>query len=310
MHMRNVFGGIEGGGTKFVLLLGTGPDDVVDETHVPTTTPEETLGRVVEFFSRPHEGVRLAAVGVASFGPIDPDPSSPTYGYITTTPKPHWPHTDVAGRLRATLGVPVGWDTDTNGAALGERRWGAGGDADPLYYITVGTGIGGGGYVHGQLLHGLMHPEMGHLLLPIVEGDTFAGICPYHGRCLEGMASGPALRARLGRPAQEVGPDDPVWDLAARYLAAGMLSITEILSPQRIIVGGGVAGAPGLLDKVRRHMTRLNNGYIAALDRAGVIEGYIVPPGLGGRAGVMGALELARLAYEGDAYHGDTETRR
>jgi len=296
--VRHVFGGVEGGGTKFVLLIGTGPDDIVDETQFPTTTPEETLGRVVEFFAHPREEVRLSAIGVSSFGPIDPDPLSPTYGYITTTPKPGWAHTDVAGLLREKLGVPVGWDTDTNGAALGERRWGAGRDADPLYYITVGTGIGGGGLVNGRLLHGLMHPEMGHLLLPAFDGDTFAGVCPYHGRCLEGVASGPALRARLGRPAQEVGPDDPVWELEAHYLAAGLLSIVEILSPQRIIVGGGVAGAPGLLDRVRRQLVRLNNGYIARPELADGVADYIVPPGLGGRSGVMGALELARLAYE------------
>ena len=296
--MRQVFGGVEGGGTKFVLLIGTGPDDIVDETQFPTTTPVETLDQVVEFFARPREGARLAAIGVSSFGPIDPDPTSPTYGYITTTPKLGWAHTDVAGLLRERLGVPVGWDTDTNGAALGERRWGAGRDADPLYYITVGTGIGGGGLVNGRLLHGLMHPEMGHLLLPAFDGDTFAGVCPYHGRCLEGVASGPALRARLGRPAQEVGPDDPVWELEAQYLAAGLLSIVETLSPQRIIVGGGVASAPGLLDRVRRQLVRLNNGYIARPELMDGMADYIVPPGLGGRSGVMGALELARLAYE------------
>jgi len=300
MLMRHVFGGVEGGGTKFVLLIGTGPDDIVDEAQFPTTTPVETLGRVVEFFARPREGVRLAAIGVSSFGPIDPDPLSPTYGYITTTPKPGWAHTDVVGLLGETLGVPVGWDTDTNGAALGEHRWGAGRDADPLYYITVGTGIGGGGLVNGRLLHGLMHPEMGHLLLPAFDGDTFAGVCPYHGRCLEGIASGPALRARLGRPAQEVGPDDPVWELEAQYLAAGLLSIVEILAPQRIIVGGGVASAPGLLDRVRRQLVRLNNGYIARPELMDGMADYIVPPGLGGRSGVMGALELARLAYEAE----------
>jgi len=298
--MRQVFGGVEGGGTKFVLLIGTGPDDIVDETQFPTTTPVETLDQVVEFFARPREGARLAAIGVSSFGPIDPDPTSPTYGYITTTPKLGWAHTDVAGLLRARLGVPVGWDTDTNGAALGERRWGEGRDADPLYYITVGTGIGGGGLVNGRLLHGLMHPEMGHLLLPAFDGDTFAGVCPYHGRCLEGVASGPALRARLGRPAQEVGPDDPVWELEAQYLAAGLLSIVETLSPQRIIVGGGVASAPGLLDRVRRQLVRLNNGYIARPELMDGMADYIVPPGLGGRSGVMGALELARLAYEAE----------
>lgn len=298
-----VFGGVEGGGTKFNLLLGTGPDDVLDEERFPTTTPEETLGRVIDFFTRTRAGVRLVAVGVAAFGPIDPDPASPTYGYITTTPKAHWANTDVVGYLRQKLGVPIGWDTDVNGAALGELRWGAGQAASPLIYVTIGTGIGGGALVDGRPVHGLMHPEMGHLLLPAFDGDAFPGVCPYHGRCLEGLASGPALQARMGRRAEEVSPDDPVWELTARYLACGFLSMSEILSPQRIIVGGGVASVPGLLERVRRHLLHLNNGYIARLSSADVVQGYIVPPGLGGRAGVMGGLELARMALESEQQH-------
>jgi fructokinase len=296
--MRAMLGAIEGGGTKFNLLIGTGPDDIVEETRFPTTTPAETLERSIEFFRRPRRGIRIAAVGVASFGPIDLDRASPTYGFITTTPKPHWAHTDVVGSLAAALGVPIGWDTDVNGAALGERRWGAGRDADPLVYITVGTGIGGGAVVQGRPLHGLLHPEMGHLPMPALEGDAFAGICPYHGRCLEGLACGPALQARLGRPAQEVGPDDPVWELEAQYLAYGLFAISVVLSPQRIVVGGGVAGAPGLLDRVRRHLARVNSGYIARPALNTELETYVVPPGLGTRAGVLGALELARAAYE------------
>jgi fructokinase len=293
-----VFGAIEGGGTKFNLLIGTGPDDIVEEARVPTTTPAETLERSVAFFQRPRQGIELAAVGVASFGPIDLDRGSPTYGFITTTPKQAWVHTDVVGRLGAALGVPIGWDTDVNGAALGERRWGAGRDADPLVYITVGTGIGGGAVVEGRPLHGLLHPEMGHLPMPALEGDTFAGICPYHGRCLEGLASGPALQARLGRPAQEVRPDDPVWELEAQYLAYGLFAISAVLSPQRIVVGGGVAGVPSLLDRVRRQLARVNNGYIARPALTDAPETYVVAPGLGARAGVLGALELARAAYE------------
>lgn len=294
-----VFGGIEGGGTKFVVMVGSGPDRIVDEAQFPTTMPQETLGRVVRFFQTPREGVRVAAVGVSSFGPIEPGRSSPEYGYITTTPKQGWAHTDVVGVLRRALGVPVGWDTDTNGAAFGERRWGAGKDIDPLFYITVGTGIGGGGLVDGRPLHGLLHPEIGHLPVPVYDGDTFPGVCPFHGRCLEGVASGPALRARVGRPAQELDPNDPVWDLEARYLAAGFYSIVLTLSPRRIIVGGGVAGVPGLLDRVGRYMVSLNNGYVSrpALTDEG-IGAYLVRPGLGSRSGVLGALELARMAYE------------
>jgi fructokinase len=296
-----VFGGVEGGGTKFVCLLGTGPNHIVDEIRFPTTTPDQTLGRIIAFFQQPRADIRLAAVGVGSFGPIDLGRASPTYGHILTTPKPHWAGTDVVGILRTALGVPIGWDTDVNGAALGERRWGAGGTADPLVYLTVGTGIGGGALVHGQPLHGLLHPEMGHLLVPTFDGDTFPGTCPFHGRCLEGVASGTALRARTGRPAQELAPDAPVWDLEAQYLAFGLLSIAEILSPQRIVVGGGVASQPHLFEPMRRHLVRLNNGYIAHLARNETVSTYVVPPGLGGRAGVLGALELARLAYEAEA---------
>ena len=295
--MEVLFGGIEGGGTKFVCVLGTGPDHVVDELRFATTTPDETLGRVVAFFRRRRRSVRLAAAGVACFGPIDLDPVSPTYGHVTTTPKPYWAGADVVGVLRAALGVPIGWDTDVNGAALGERRWGAGGGADPLVYVTVGTGIGGGAVVHGRPLHGLVHPEMGHLLVPAFDDDTFPGICPFHGRCLEGVASGPALRARTGLPAQDLPADDPVWELEARYLAFGLLCITEILSPQRIVVGGGVASQSHLFDRVRRHLVGLNNGYISRPALGDEVSAYVVPAGLGDEAGVMGALELARIAH-------------
>jgi fructokinase len=294
-----MLGAVEGGGTKFKLLLGTDPTEVLDEETFPTTTPEETLQRVVEFFRRPRPNVELAALGFASFGPIDLHPDSPTYGYITTTPKPGWAFTDVVGTLRSALGVPVAWDTDTNGAALGEYRWGAGQDLQILVYLTVGTGIGGGALVDGRPIHGLLHPEMGHLLVERLEGDTFPGICPYHGRCLEGLASGPALRARLGRPAEEVSPDDPVWELEAYYLAAGIHEIGHVVSPQRIIVGGGVAQTSGLLKRVRSHVVQLNHGYLAHPAFQEGIDGYIVPPGLGTESGVLGALMLARLAAGG-----------
>jgi len=295
---RTIFGGVEGGGTKFACVVGMGPDGIVDEIRFPTTTPDETLGRTIEFFRRPRPGMRLSAVGVGSFGPIDVDRTSPTYGHITTTPKPHWAHTDVLGVLRRALGVPIGWDTDVNSAALGEGRWGAGRGFDPLAYVTVGTGIGEGAIVDGRPLHGLVHPEMGHLLVPPFDGDTFPGVCPYHGRCLEGVASGPALQARMGRPGQEVSPDDPVWDLEGQYLAFGLLCIAQCLSPQRIVVGGGVAGMPHVLEPTRRHLLRLNNRYIARLSSADEVERYVVPPGLGEKSGILGALELARGAFE------------
>ena len=296
--MRKVLGGVEGGGTKFKLLLGTDPKDVVDEDSFPTTTPEETLERVIEFFRRPRRNIELVALGFASFGPIDLHPDSPTYGYVTTTPKPGWRFTDVVTTLRSALSVPVGWDTDVTGAALGEYRWGAGRDVQNLVYLTVGTGIGGGILVNGQPIHGLLHPEMGHLLVPRFHGDMFTGICPFHGGCLEGLASGPALRARLGRPAEEAAADDPIWELEGYYLAAGLHNIAHVLSPQRIIVGGGVSEVHGLLERVRRQVTRLNHEYLDNPLFSEGIDTYIESPELGAQAGVLGALELARGAYQ------------
>jgi fructokinase len=301
--MEGIYGGVEGGGTKFSCLLGRGPAEVVAARTFPTAGPRETLDAVVRFFQEAGAGYRLEAVGVACFGPIDLDPRSPTYGYVTTTPKPGWANTDVVGVLRARLGVPVGWDTDVNGAALGERRWGAAQGADPAVYVTVGTGIGGGAYVNGAPVHGLLHPEMGHLLVPRLGDDDFPGVCPYHGRCWEGVANGPALAARAGRPPSEVPPDDPLWELEAQYLAWGVKTITDVLSPQRVVLGGGVMEQLHLFPRIRRHVQALHNGYLrhpAILDD---IDAYIVPPGLGARSGVLGALELARLAVTGDRRH-------
>ncbi len=284
------YGAVEAGGTKFVCAVGTGPDDVRALTRFPTTTPEETLARTLDFFrSQPEPPV---ALGVGSFGPLDPDPSSPTYGYITRTPKPGWSHTDVAGTLGRALGVPVAFDTDVNAAAVGEHRWGAARGLDTFIYLTVGTGIGGGGLVGGRRLHGLVHPEMGHVLVPRAPGDDFAGHCPFHGACLEGMAAGPALQARWGRPGADLSADHPAWDLEAHYLAHGLVNFILTLSPQRIILGGGVMQQPHLLPRVRRRVGALLNGYVAhpALDD---LDTYIVAPGLGDRAGVLGALALA-----------------
>ena len=244
-------------------------------------------------FFREHP-TRVAAVGVASFGPVDLDPRSPSFGFITATPKPRWAHTDVAGPFREALDVPVAFDTDVNGAALGEHRWGAGGGVDPLVYVTVGTGIGGGGLVNGRLLHGLVHPEMGHLRLPHDRvADPFHGACPYHGDCLDGLASGRALRERWGASPETLPPDHPAWPLEAEYLALGLVAIIGVLSPQRIVLGGGVMQQPTLLPRVRRRVVELLAGYVRAAAVVDDIEHYIVPPALGERAGVLGALALA-----------------
>ena len=294
----SVYGGIEAGGTKFVCAVGTGPDDLRDAVRFPTTSPEECIGKSVAFFremAEKHGG--LAAVGIASFGPLDPAPSSPTFGHITTTPKPGWAHTDLAGPVARALGVPVGFDTDVNGAALGEFRWGAAQGLDTFVYITVGTGIGGGAMVNGGLVHGLMHPEMGHVFPPHDrKEDPFEGLCPYHKGCLEGLASGPAIERRWGARAETLPPDHPAWDLEAKYLAHGIVPQIYILSPQRVILGGGVMEQTHLFPKVRRHVGEILNGYIQARALLEDLDTYIVPPGLGNRAGVLGAVALAQRA--------------
>jgi fructokinase len=274
------YGGIEAGGTKWVCALGTGPDDLRELATIPTTTPDETIGRAVEFFSR---NGAPAALGLGSFGPVDL-----RRGLITTTPKPGWADTDIVGALGAALGVQVAFDTDVNAAALGEQRWGAAVGLDTFCYVTVGTGIGGGAMVGEQLVHGLTHPEFGHMRIPHDRAtDPFDGVCPFHGDCFEGLASGGAMRARWGRPSEEI--DDPrAWELEAEYLALGFVNVVATLSPQLIVLGGGVPKQPNLIPLVRERMDDLLAGYVAAPE--------IVPPALGDRAGVLGAIELARRA--------------
>jgi fructokinase len=271
------YGGIEAGGTKWVCAVGNGPDDLTDVTF-STTTPEETLGGAVEFFSE-HP---IESLGVGSFGPVDL-----TRGWITTTPKPGWANTDVAGALHRALGVPVAFDTDVNAAALGEQRWGAAAGLDTFCYLTVGTGIGGGVMAGNALVHGLAHPEIGHMRIPHdTARDPFAGSCPFHGDCFEGLASGTAIRARWGRSGEELAAEPEVWELEAEYLALGVVNVICALSPQLVILGGGVLKQPALLDAVRKRVPELLAGYVAAPE--------IVPPALGDRAGVLGAIELAQ----------------
>lgn len=295
--MPGLIGAIEAGGTKFVCAVGTGPDDVRRDVSFPTTSPESTIGRAVDFLRAAAAEVGpLCAVGIGSFGPVDPRSGSATWGHITTTPKAGWSDTRFAGRIRDALGVPVGFDTDVNAAALGEWLWGAGRGLEALVYVTVGTGIGGGAVYAGQPLHGMLHPEVGHLPMPRdAERDPFAGVCPFHGHCLEGLASGPALEARWGRPARELEPDHEAWELEADYLALGCVSIALTLSPQRIVLGGGVMEQAHLFARIRsRFETRLG-GYLRATAAADPGT-YIVPPGLGARSGILGALALGLRA--------------
>jgi len=257
------------------------------------------LGRAVEFFRAHHGRAPLAGIGVASFGPVDPEPRSPTYGHITTTPKPGWAHTDVVGCFRTALGVPVGFDTDVNAAALGEHRWGAARGLNTFIYLTVGTGIGGGGMADGRLLHGLIHPEMGHIRIPHDRAtDPYPGCCPYHGDCLEGLAAGPALQGRWGVPAENLPAAHPAWALEAHYLALGLANFVCTLSPERLILGGGVMAQPQLWRPMRRELQQLLNGYLQAPQLGARIDEYVVPPALGDRAGIAGALALAMGATQ------------
>ena len=292
-----ILGGIEAGGTKFVCAVGTGPDDIRSEIRFPTTTPEETIGRAIAFFEDQAKQVELAAIGIASFGPVDPNPASPTFGYITTTPKPGWANADLAGAIGRALGLPVGFDTDVNGAALGEYRWGAAQGLDTFLYFTIGTGIGGGGMVGGKLMHGLLHPEMGHMRLPHDwQADPFKGACPFHGDCFEGLAAGPAMNARWGQPAETLPADHPAWKLEAHYIALAMANFIVTISPQRIILGGGVMSGPHMFPALRTEVLELLNGYVQSPAILQHIDEYIVPPGLGNRSGVLGAFALAEAA--------------
>lgn len=295
LEVRRTVGGIEGGGTWWTCAIGSGPEDVQSQAAFPTREPSETLTAVAGFF-RAHR-VAVDALGIACFGPLDLDPSSRGFGRVTTTPKPGWQHTDVAGPLAAALGVTVAFDTDVNAAALGEHRWGAGRGLDPFVYVTVGTGLGGGAVVNGRVLHGLVHPEMGHARIPHDRAaDPFPGACPRHGDCLEGLASGEAMRQRWGMPPERLPHDHPGWPLEARYLALGVVAIVALLSPRRIVLGGGVMRQAHLLPQVRRDVLDLLAGYVNAPEIVERMDDYLVPPALGERSGVLGAIALAQAA--------------
>lgn len=296
--MAALYAGVEAGGTKFVCALGSGPEDLRAQVAFPTTNPRETLQRVAEFLQQgTAQHGPIAAIGVAAFGPLDPNPASPTYGYITSTPKPGWANFNFVGALQEKFSLPVGFDTDVNGAALGEWRWGVAQGLDTFIYLTIGTGIGGGGMVNGQLMHGLLHPEMGHIRLHHDwQADPYAGWCPFHGDCFEGLAAGPAIERRWGQRAETLSDDHPAWDLEVLYIAQGLANFICILSPQRIILGGGVMQQAHLFPRIRKQVQVLLNCYVQSPQVLHHVDQYILPPGLGGRAGVLGAIALAEKA--------------
>lgn len=292
-----MFGAIEAGGTKFVCAVGTNPSDL-RITRIPTGAAETTVQSAIAFLREASEG-KLRAVGIGSFGPIDLRPSSPTFGHITSTPKMTWENFDFAGTVHAALGVPIGFDTDVDAAALGEARWGAARSVSDFIYLTVGTGIGGGAIVNGQILHGLVHPEMGHIPIPHDrQQDPFPGCCPYHGDCLEGLASGPAIQKRWGTPPPELPSDHPGWALEAHYLALGLASWVLTLSPKLIVLGGGVAQQLWLFPLIRSKLVRILNGYLKTSALSANLEQYVVPAKLGNLAGIAGGLVLAEQAYQ------------
>lgn len=291
-----LLGGIEAGGTKFVCAVGTSPVDILEEIRFPTGDPQATLSRAGEFFVQAQKKHGpIGALGIGSFGPVDLDKSSPSYGSITSTPKLRWAGTQVVQAFDF-LNVPIEFDTDTNAAALGEVVYGAGKGLDTLLYLTVGTGVGGGIIVNGKPIHGLVHPEVGHILLTPRSDDSFRGTCPFHGTCLEGMAAGPAIEQRWGTPGHQLPADHPAWDLEAYYLAQGLMSMVLTLSPQRIILGGGVMHQPQLFPLIRSYLKQMLAGYV---DRKEILEDndtYIVFPQRENQAGITGALHLAYLA--------------
>ncbi|PIQ36524.1 MAG: fructokinase [Lysobacterales bacterium CG17_big_fil_post_rev_8_21_14_2_50_64_11] len=290
-----LFAAIETGGSKTVFAIGNADGELLACARCPTGDPQPTLAQALRFLrdAATRHGA-LHGVGIASFGPLHLHPQQPAYGHLGATPKPGWSGFDLLGSVQKQLSLPIALDTDVNAAALAEQRWGAGRDLDPLVYVTVGTGIGGGVMVHGQPLHGLLHAELGHLRPRRHPDDLhFNGICPFHGDCLEGLASGPAIIARHGASLAQLPADHPAWRIQADYLGQLCAQITLALSPQRILFGGGVMQQRALFDPIRARTQHWLGGYIGALDCAAALRDYVVPAALEPNAGILGALALA-----------------
>ena len=284
-----LYGSLEAGGTKMVCAIGDEQGNILERVSIPTLEPENTMPAIIEFFKNKN----ISALGIGCFGPVDLDKKSATYGYITTTPKLAWKNYDIVGTCKKELGVPVGFDTDVNASALGEATWGCTRDLDHSIYITVGTGIGAGVIIDGKPYHGMLHPEAGHIFLARHPQDPMEkGVCPYHELCLEGLASGPAIAARWGKPGAELADRKEVWELEAYYLAQAICSYIMILSPERIIVGGGVSHQEQMMPMIRAEVQRQMGGYIQAKGMQD-LDSYIVLPSLNDNQGIMGGLKLA-----------------
>lgn len=287
-----ILGALEAGGTKMVCAIGDEQGNITDRISIPTETPELTMPKLIDYFKQFHP----EAIGIGTFGPADLNPNSDTYGFITTTPKLAWKNYDIMGTLKRELKVPVGFDTDVNAAALGEAVFGCMQDIDTGIYITIGTGVGVGAFVNRKLLHGMLHPEAGHILLERNENDTYKGNCPYHANCLEGLAAGPAIEARYGKKAIELKDMPEVWELEAEYIAKALVSYILILSPERIVLGGGVMHQEQLFPLIRKKTVELLNGYLNTKQLHDP-DSYIVPPSLNDNQGILGCLKLALDAW-------------
>jgi fructokinase len=283
-----IYGGIEAGGTKMICVIGDENGRILDRMQIPTKTPEETMPIMIDYF----KGKDIKALGIACFGPIDLNRDSKTYGYITSTPKLAWKNYDIVGAFKKELGVPIGFDTDVNGSLLGEITWGCAKGLTDALYLTIGTGVGGGVMAGGKLLHGMLHPELGHIKMAVADGDTYKGKCPYHGTCFEGMAAGPAIEDRWGKKAVELANDDKVWDLESTYIAQALCTYILTLSPQIIILGGGVMHQEQLFPLIRKKVLEQLNGYVLTKELAD-IDNYIVPASLNDDQGIMGSIKLA-----------------
>ena len=288
-----LLGGVEAGGTKFRCAIGTRRGAILEATTIATRAPQDTVRDIGEFFQSHKARFPVGALGIASFGPVDLHPESPLYGHITSTPKLEWRDYNIVGHVGQVTGIrEIAFDTDVNAAVLAEAKWGAGRNIDPLLYLTLGTGIGGGAIANGAIIHGLLHPEMGHIKIPREPEDKFEGCCPAHGDCFEGLASGNAMARRWGLPAEDLPRSHDAWKLETRYVAQALANLILTLSPKRVILGGGLTNKlrwSVLRDRVQKLMA----GYLHAPELTARIDQYIVSPGLGDDSGVAGAIALA-----------------
>ena len=285
-----LLGALEAGGTKMVLAIGKEDGEILEQISIPTEEPSITIGKIIDYFKTKN----IEALGIGSFGPVDLDRSSKTYGYITSTPKLAWANCDIVGTIKKKLSIPIGFDTDVNASALGEATWGSIKGLSSGIYITIGTGVGVGVYINGELLHGMLHPEAGHILLNKHPLDTFEGVCPYHPNCLESLASGPAIERRWNKKAYELKDLAEVWEMEAFYIAQGIVDFILTLAPHKIILGGGVMHQEQLFPLIRSKVAELLNGYVKT-SQLEDLDTYIVPASLNDNQGIMGCLQLAKL---------------